>query len=166
MATSLSAATLQQLADIIEPAAPPWWPPAVGWQLLGALALLIALALSIRAVRRYRRSAYRRAALAELAALPAPADAACITPLLTLLRRVALIAYPRHQIAPLQGDAWLAFLEHTGQLPIPAGCHALLLCAAYQSPRQLERTAANDIAALSRFVANWIRHHRCGVVDV
>ena len=59
------------------------------------------------AIVRHQRNAYRRAALQELAT----ADAGAIS---AILKRTALAAFPREQVASLSGAEWLAFLDRTG----------------------------------------------------
>ena len=62
----------------------------------------------VAAVARYRRNAYRREALRQLDAV----DPGGIS---TVLKRTALAAWPREQVAALTGAAWLAFLDRTGR---------------------------------------------------
>lgn len=111
---------LNSLRDIHEPPPPGWWPPAPGWWLLAAtlLAALVFGAIVLRA--RWRRAAPIRAALAELEAWRTRAGTAPLTgeaaakhadELAILLRRAALTRYPRSQVAPLVGDAFLEFLD-------------------------------------------------------
>ncbi|MGE5152963.1 MAG: DUF4381 domain-containing protein [Bdellovibrio bacteriovorus] len=96
-----------------------WWPPAPGWWLVAGLSLIL-MAVAARWWRaRRRRTAPLRAALSELAALRSGREgerdgrrfAAQIS---GLLRRLALVLYPREQVAGLTGPAWLAFLDRTG----------------------------------------------------
>ncbi len=104
-------ADLSRLADLTVPPPVPWWPPAPGWWILAA-ALVAALAiLTSIAVCRYRRNGYRRAALAELAVIGAVADPTSAAAVSAVLKRVALVAYPRSDVAGLTGAAWLAFLD-------------------------------------------------------
>ena len=65
-------------------------------------ACLVAAGLAAAAIaRRHRRNAYRREALRELE----EADAADIS---AILKRTALVAFPREQVASLSGAAWMA----------------------------------------------------------
>jgi hypothetical protein len=139
-------ADLSRLADIVVPAAIAWWPPAPGWWILGA-ALVAAIAiLTGNAIRRYRHNAYRRAALAELSAIGAhegSADAAAIS---AVLKRAALVAYPRIEVASLTGSAWLAFLDRS------AGINVFSKLSFDASGGK----GAGILAAAQR----WIRYHR------
>lgn len=105
---------LSQLRDIHLPAPVSWWPPAPGWWLLAAVALLAALGLYARH-RLRRRNRWRRLALSELARLrqghESQPPAALLGELSVLLRRVAVSRFPRDEVAALSGDAWLAFLD-------------------------------------------------------
>ncbi len=100
-------ADLSNLRDIVVPPAVSFWPPAPGWWAVSA-ACLVAAGFAIAAVVRHRqRNAYRREALRELASAD-PRDISAI------LKRAALAAFPREQVASLSGPAWLAFLDRTG----------------------------------------------------
>jgi hypothetical protein len=100
-------ADLSNLRDIVVPPAVSFWPPTPGWWVVGA-ACLAAAAFAIAAVvRHHQRNAYRREALRELAS----ADARDMS---SILKRAALAAFPREQVASLSGPAWLAFLDRTG----------------------------------------------------
>ncbi len=105
-------ADLSHLADIMVPPPVSWWPPAPGWWILGGTLVGVLAILAWSAILRYRRNAYRHAALAELAAIgpvEGPEQAAAVS---AILKRVALLAYPRSDVASLTGSAWLAFLDH------------------------------------------------------
>jgi hypothetical protein len=96
-----------------------WWPPAPGWWVLAAMALLLIGVAVWFAVRRHRRRAAARRARLELqslrSALRRDADAAAFARGLSrLLRRFALARFPRQQVAGLTGTDWLAFLDANG----------------------------------------------------
>jgi hypothetical protein len=148
--------SLANLNDIIEAPPVPWWPPAPGWLFLLGIAVLLLLFLLTRAVLRYRRNAYRRAALAELgraASVPQP------LPLIAaLLKRTALAAYPRKTVAGLTGQAWIEWLAATSGLSVPPA-----VATAFQQTLYHDRhDGAADPKAVSDFAAKWIRRHRGG----
>jgi len=107
---------LSQLRDIHLPERVSWWPPAPGWWLPATFGVLL-LALALYLVRRPRQNRWRRAALAQWQRLRADwttgdiDGATAARELSVLLRRVALARFPRHQVAALSGEAWLAFLD-------------------------------------------------------
>jgi hypothetical protein len=147
---------LDQLQDIVEPPPVSMLPATWGWAVVVVL-LLAAAAVAAWAWLRHRRAtAYRRAALAELRAL-APAlergDPGSLVTLERLLRRTALAAFPRAEVATLTGDAWLAFLDRTGGGFARFG--PALATAAYAPAPQ----AVDDRAVLLA-ARHWIaRHH-------
>lgn len=112
------------LRDIHTPPSPPWWPPAPGWWVLGALMLAGVLALAWRGWRRRRR----RRAIAQWfddALRDADTPAARIAAMSILLRRAARRRDPVSQT--LDGDAWIAFLDHGSREPLFRDADARLL---------------------------------------
>lgn len=109
---------LNALRDIREPAAPGFWPPAVGWWVLAALLLIGLILLGWLAWRRSQRQRPIRQALEELESWRNHAandhDTEAASELSALLKRAALTRYPRSSVARLTGDAWLAFLDDSG----------------------------------------------------
>lgn len=118
---------LSELADIHLPPEPGLWPPALGWWVV---ALLLAAAAGyglLRALAELARRRRRAAALAELAACRRryqeragldsksnQAGLAFLAELNALLRRVALLHEPDSGAAALQGEAWLRYLDASG----------------------------------------------------
>jgi hypothetical protein len=140
------------LRDIHLPDPVGWWPPALGWWLLLGLTLLL-LAMLVYLWRRRRRSRFRRLALRELdrlAQLPTGELAAALS---QLLRQAALCHFPRHEVAGLCGEAWLAFLDRPfADRPFAEGIGRSLLDAPYRPG------AAVDGQALLALGRRWLRH--------
>lgn len=132
-----------------------WWPPAPGWWLLAALALVL-LALGARQLRyAWRRRRWRAELRAELAALAAAHardgdDGALARGLSALLRRAALRREPA--AAALHGAAWLDFLERAAP-GVLAREHAEALQRATYVPH-----ARLQAAALIAACARWLEH--------
>ena len=121
-------ASLDRLHDIVLPASVAWWPPAPGWYLAFALLLTGMIWLCRLQWRRWRANAYRRAAIRALARCDTLAAVA------ELLRRTALAAWPREQIVPLSGAAWLDFLDRSaGTRDFATGPARVLAVVAYDS---------------------------------
>ncbi len=136
-------ADLSNLRDIVVPPAVSFWPPAPGWWVVGA-ACAVAAGFAIAAALRYwRRNAYRREALRALET----AEASDIS---AILKRAALAAFPREQVASLNGAAWLAFLDRTGGT---AFANTALLALTYGG--------SGDRDAVVAQARRWIGSHRC-----
>ncbi len=152
MTPSVDPASLDNLHDIVEPAALSlWWPLAPGgWVVLTLFALGV-VGFSWRWFQRWRADAYRRSALGELNALSSGDR------LSELLKRVALVAYPRGRVASLSGPDWVAFLNARTPQPCFEGELADSLAAlAYTS----ESVPAARIDALKSAMGQWILMHR------
>lgn len=140
------------IGRLVEPPQPPpvaMTPQTAGWAVLAGL-LIGALAWAgWRAWRRWRANAYRRAALAELRA--AGDDPAAIA---AILRRAALAAWPRPQVASLTGADWLHFLDATGGGgSFHDGPGRVLARAPYCA-------GTPPSPGLAELAALWIRRHR------
>jgi hypothetical protein len=161
----LDPSSLDRLHDIIVPPAVPWWPPAAGWYWLMGTLLAIGTVQLLRAFIRWQQNRYRREALAQWRTQvellgDANARVSAVTALATLLKRTALSAFPRTEVASLTGPAWLAFLDRTAEMHgFNSNTGALLENAVYGnlSVSQLGEKEARDAASL---VHQWIKHHR------
>ena len=140
---------LERLEPIPEPVPVPWWPQTEAWGWIAAALVVLAGWALRRGLQRRRANAYRRAALREIAAAgDAPAELAAI------LRRTALAAYPRSEVAGLHGDAWLAFLDEStgGGRAFREGPGRAFAVAAYAPDV--------DPSGLSPLARRWVRRHR------
>ena len=118
MPTSQNATNTLQLRDIHLPASPDIWPPAPGWWLVATLLLfVIGWGLYKYLVYRYRQreiqAMIKKLQPIEQRLLKKP-DNETLAELNILLRRLALMHYPREQIASLNGKNWLEFLDQSG----------------------------------------------------
>jgi hypothetical protein len=139
--------SLQNLRDLAVPPPTPWWPLTPGWYVVIALLLAAALTLALRAWRSYRRNAYRRAALHELDSASSPQQIA------TLLKRTALAAYPRSEVASLSGPDWTQWLTQTANLPLPPEVATQLTQSIFTN------TPSENTSQLRTYTKSWITHH-------
>ena len=140
-------ADLSNLKDIVVPPEVPLWPPAPGWWILGVGCIAAGAILIAVAVARYRRNAYRRQALLELERVEA-CDISAV------LKRAALVAWPRAEVASLTGETWRAFLDRTARTDaFTRGAGRDLEALAFGGPGD-----ASGVLAAAR---SWIRRHRC-----
>jgi hypothetical protein len=159
------ALSILDLRDIAVPDAVGFWPPSpFVWVLLGAAGVGVVM-LIWRAIVRWRAAAYRREGLARLSRIEtrlstAGGESAALRELSVLLKRVALAAFPRRQVAPLYGEAWLRFLDET--------CHGCafstgpghLLSAATGAASMMPPIDAGESGQLIRQARVWIKGHR------
>ena len=167
---STDPASLQNLNDIVLPATVGWWPLAPGWYILFAL-LLIALAwFGYRSLHRWMNNRYRRAALRELQLLEerirateerdAEARDANLRQIPILLKRTALSAYPRSQVASLSGKDWFHFLNSTVKNPSFTESTANTLSKISYSSGELSVIDSTATAALLNASRQWLKHHQ------
>jgi uncharacterized protein DUF4381 len=141
---------LDKLHGFYEPSPPPWAPQTIGWYVLFVVAGLFLLWLAIHSIRRWLADRYRREALQELTSLSPNQFSA-------LLKRTALTAWPREQVASLTGKPWLDFLNQTAHenLFVKAPGNSIEEIAVRPSA-----ISSQDSQELRRLSAEWIRRHR------
>ena len=155
---------LAGLHEIVPPAPVSWLPQTIGWY--AALALLVGLAAWVGYCvwRRRRTNRYRVLALArldEIERLLATSDrAAALAELPELVKRTALEAYPRAQVASLSGGEWLSFLDRSySGSGFTAGPGRLLPGLAYDPPAEAGPSGGGEIRELTALLRFWIRRH-------
>jgi hypothetical protein len=156
---------LDRLQDIVQQETVSWWPPAPFWYCLIALAATWLIYGTGVAVYRWVKNAYRREALRELERIvgqdpswQSRLDRSWPTEVSTILKRVALVSFPREKVASLSGDPWLCFLTDTCDqvdfLKEPTRC----LGSASFDPRVAKSDA--DLDGVIRDAQAWIVGHR------
>ncbi len=116
------------LKDIHLPDAISAWPPGPGWWFIATL--MVAGAIGFLALRYWRKTAVRRAALAEFKQLEKSLSRTrdrheFVCQVSTLLRRVAISAYGRTTAASAQGKDWVTLLRAGNPNLSPAGARLL-----------------------------------------
>lgn len=141
---------LDRLHDFYQPPPPSWRPQTVGWYVVFAILSALLLWLLVHLVRRRLADRYRREALRELAVVK-PEH------LSELLKRTALSAWPREEVAALSGEEWLKFLDNSAQSNLFESAPANRIEQLALEPAPLTR---EDEAALRVAAQTWIRRHR------
>lgn len=149
-ATTAANTAVKKLHDYYQPPPPSWIPHTVGWYVLFAILALLLIWLIIHALRTWLSNRYRREALRELA-LATPGQFSA------LIKRTALAAWPREQVASLSGDDWLNFLNQTAKTESFQTAPGNRI---EELALRTSDTSAEDEQALRAIIANWIRRHR------
>lgn len=151
--------TLANLRDIHLPPTTTLWPLATGYYLLGFVTILLALII-IFCIHHYRRNAFKREAIDRLNEVIARFELnqnhrIATAEISILLKRVALVYYPREHVAGLYPDAWVTFLEKNAKCLDFSGVRDTLIKGPYQ-PDYL-----NDATPLLFSLAKqWIKQQR------
>lgn len=139
--------SLSNLRDIVTPDAPGFWPLAPGVWVVSGIVVAAAVIIFFHWLSLHKRNAYRRAGLALLD------NAKTVHDISVLLKRVALAAFPREQVASLYGNDWVKFLKQT--------------CPESRFS-ETDLTASNSEAGneLIKQAGLWIRRHRVNTVEM
>jgi len=90
----------------------PWTPETYGWGVIALGVICLLLSIALRQYRKWEDQAYRREALAELAVMER--NRLLLSTLPHVLRRTALQAFPREEVAALDGSEWIEWLNAAG----------------------------------------------------
>ena len=150
---------LAQLKDIHMPDPIGWWPLAPGWYVLAIVLLAMLLGFLYLVGYFYHHTRAKRQALRVLERYEKEhlrQDNSQLTAarLSELLKRVALVYYPRTRVASLQGQAWIEFLNETSRDCDFNSVRELLIDAPYQP------TKSCDLVPLFNIVKVWIKQRR------
>lgn len=111
---------LTHLRDIHLPAPISWWPLAPAWYVLFLVLLVVIVGIFYTAKRYYQQQYPKRQALILLKRYEqewqtSQQSSLVFAQISELLRQVALMYFPRDEVASLQGEAWLTFLSQTSR---------------------------------------------------
>lgn len=150
---------LALLHDIHLPDPIGWWPLAIGWIILFCFIIALSLLTLFYIRRYYQRGRARRCGLRLLIQYEKDYQQGASSQIVSakiseILRRVALVYFPREEIAGLQGELWLNFLNKTGKgINFNEVRESLLVL-----PYQPEHPA--DLSLLFSCAKKWIKQRR------
>lgn len=130
-------------------------PQTMGWVIVGIVLLLAVLWFAFRAYRSWRKNAYRRQAQQQINAMLNENTGAHTLPF--LIRKTALAAFNRREVASLRGADWIDWLN--SRLP----------SARFEADdaRLLDRLAYSDsglpeeqVNRLLKTARHWVVNHR------
>lgn len=153
---------LAQLADIHLPEPVSYWPPAIGWWVLAAIALVLLVILLRKLAKSRRQQKICQYALAELQHCYdtySHADSTnmdqskldYVNQFNTVVRRVALVHYPQDNAASLDGASWVDFIRQKGESSLMTDD----IAAALQYGR-FQTKCDVDVDSMQDFGQQWI----------
>ena len=156
---------LPNLHDVVLPDAVAWMPETVGWSTLLVLAVVLSVWGLVHRHRKRIANQYRTRGLDELSVIEAAVGtpegvADTLRELPALVRRVALSFAPRERVAPLTGEAWLAFLDEAyGGTGFTSGPGRILPQLAYAPSQAVDDLGVGPTMELLALVRTWIESH-------
>jgi len=152
---------LSQLRDIHLPSPIGVWPPALGWWILGILAIVLLLFLTYRIVKALVNNRYRRHGINELRSIFNEFEqhqncSALALNINVLLKRICLHYYGNGKVERLSSEGWLAFLDSGAKTDggFSDGAGQILASGPYGA------TSHVDSSGLKRLCELWIRRHK------
>lgn len=151
---------INTIGELMEPSPIGFNFGAPGWTLLLIILLLALMAYGIWKIYQYRKNKYRRIALKELNAIQIGQTKASevIINIITLLKRVALTAYGREQVAEKNGEAFLNFLQQQSKEQTLTDTNKAMFTTYLYEGDKVD--VSSDQLELLRFESiNWIKQH-------
>lgn len=152
MSVDTAGKSLVDLLNMLEPAPEPapvsMMPQTWGWAAIAVILVALVVCAAAMTLRHRHANAYRRLALAELANPGISSSKAA-----EILRRTALAAYPREQVAGLYGEDWINFISQSSDsIHFSSELSRVLSEAPYR-----ETPANQDLTHLAR---HWVKSHK------
>ncbi|QFU74274.1 DUF4381 domain-containing protein [Halioglobus maricola] len=141
--------------EVVSPEAVNWWPQTPGWYAVGAVILVLLGRYSWRRIRYWYRNRYRKEARLQLQSLPQAGNHA--REINQILKRAALAAYSRTDVASLSGQEWINFLNSRCSEPAFDATQCQCLAEGIYAEDALDK---NDRSALIEASVRWLSAHR------
>jgi hypothetical protein len=157
---------IEGLHEITLPEVVSYMPRTVGWLIVTVLLLALGTWVAFRWSRYRQANRYRSLALKRLTELEcgfavAQQRAGALITVPRLVKRVALEAYPREDVASLSEKSWLEFLDESyGGTGFTDGPGRLLPVLSYVSPTSFQNIRDKEISELMELVKRWVKKHR------
>lgn len=147
---------LDLMHDLVRPEPIAWTPQTIGWVVVGVWLLVVLIIVIWHRIQVWRHNRYRREAITELRALEAQqelAPQALASAIATLVKRTALAAYEREQVADLYGTEWAEFLRQSS-------ANDRIVDKSAEALSNAAYTRDANGAELVKPARRWIRVHR------
>ncbi|UCC99545.1 MAG: DUF4381 domain-containing protein [Phycisphaerales bacterium] len=156
---------VQGIREIVLPDPVSYAPQTVGWWiLLGVVGLLLAWWVYRRYIQwcgnRYRRQALMELTMIEEQLSRESEPFSAMAAVSALVKRTAIEAFGRSNVAELSGHLWLEFLDQTGSThEFTQGAGRLLPEFAYARQETLNEMSKETIDQVLALVKDWIDQH-------
>ncbi|OHX67074.1 DUF4381 domain-containing protein [Flammeovirga pacifica] len=146
----------QQVLDFIPPEKVDMTPQGIGWWIIGGILLVGILVLLIRFYITFLKNTYRRTASHQIDEMLAKEETnnQKVYFINQILKRVALTTYSRNEVASLQGNDWVKFLNNHSKTQFTPQDTELIINAPYMKHEQI-----NNVESLAETAKKWIKNH-------
>ena len=154
------------IKEIVLPEHVSYTPQTVGWWILFGVAGLLVVWWIYRRYIKWCGNRYRRQALMELALIEQqlgrePERASALAAISALIKRTAIEAFGRSNVAELSGQLWLEFLDRTGSTnSFSKGLGRFLQEFSYAKQETLNNMPKETIDQVLALVKDWINQHK------
>ena len=154
----------EQLRDVHLPEAVSWWPLAIGWWILGFLAIIAIAVLAYIVLRRIKKNRYRALAKTELMACLSrwkkdQDTAVYLQSVNSVLKRTIMKNNPHSRLLNLTGKHWVKGLNQTGPMKLSDETQTALAQACYQENPQ------TDVEHVNSNIKQWLSSHKAELIE-
>ncbi|GGZ91717.1 DUF4381 domain-containing protein [Algibacter mikhailovii] len=149
-----------ELSPIITPDPIPFTMDTIGWKILFIVLACLILFIAYTYYKKYKQNAYRRTAISNIQKLMHSKEntiSTNIVQIMFLLKQTALQTYSRKQVASLEGENWLNFLDSKLNQAVFIKYKTSIASAVYKG-----EYTNSDSFKMDEFASNsikWIKHH-------
>ncbi len=157
---------VQGIKEIVLPETVSYVPQTVGWWiLLGIVGLVLAWWIYRRYLKwhgnRYRRQALMELAMIEEQLSQGSGRISALAAISVLIKRTAIEAFGRSNVAEMSGHLWLEFLDRTGSTDaFSSGSGRFLSEFAYAKQETINEMSKETIDKVLVLVKDWINQHK------
>lgn len=147
-----------EVLDFIPPEKIDMSPTGPGWYVLGGIISLLILVILIREYSHFLKNTYKRVATRDIDTIVTNnlSLQESVYQINTTLKRVAITSYDRDQVAHLNGQTWIDFLNEHWKGNFTDKESELLMDAAYMKPSENSSEVLSQLIQSSK---KWIKNH-------
>ena len=148
-----------ELGQLLEPEPVGFSFSTPGWHIIAVIVIILLLVFFYQWVSQYRKDAFRREAIKSILLIEKrykeKQDANCVNDILVVLKLVAIESFGRENVAQLNGEDWLLFLENKAD-KTPFGNYSEQISQFVNKEIEVPKNDVERIIAISK---RWIKTH-------